>query len=91
MNPTSFEQSNGIADTPEDVTPEDVVPLSVFRGGINLQSGLQVPIIISCWKLTKEELELINKTGRIWLWIYATQMPPVSVEVKSPFESQPAE
>lgn len=40
--------------------------------------------IVSCWELTKEELEEINKTGKIWLICVGSQ-PPVSVEGFKPF------
>ena len=61
---------------------KDCDALSVWRG---LTQGGQ-PVVISCWKLTKEELEEINKTGRVWLWVHGLTMPPVSLEVSHPFK-----
>ena len=35
--------------------------------------------IISCWRLTGEELEQINKTGVVWLSVTGQGTPPVLV------------
>jgi hypothetical protein len=84
MIPTSFDESNHVLDKPKDMAREQCDALSVFVG--QTQDGL--PVVISCWKLTKEELEQINKTGRVWLWVYGAGMPPVSLTVENPFKSQ---
>jgi hypothetical protein len=44
-----------------------------------------VPVVISCWKLTQEEVQTLISTGRIWLTVVGKSMPPVSVSVHSPF------
>lgn len=33
----------------------------------------------SCWRLTQEELEEVNRTGVVWLRIMGHAMPPVYV------------
>ncbi len=43
------------------------------------------PVIISCWQPTPEELEEINRTGKVWLFIVGTSQPPVSVTGHHPF------
>lgn len=76
MFPTSFDESNAFLSKPEDLSDDQCVPLSV-------QSGLlqpdDLPIILSCWKMTKEEQEEIAKTGRVWLGVLGNSMPPVLV------------
>lgn len=83
MVPCDFDESNCLMDTPADMSCEECVPLSVYRGSST--DGL--PIVISCWKLTKDELEEFQRTGRVWLYVVGHSMPPVSVEVKNPFRS----
>jgi len=34
---------------------------------------------VSCWRLTPEELEEVNRTGVVWLKIAGHSMPPVYV------------
>ena len=40
--------------------------------------------IVSCWEMSKEERELFEKTGVIWLSNYGGQ-PPVMLSVEKPF------
>ena len=47
------------------------------------------PVVISCWKLTKEELDLINKTGRVYLTVLGETMPPVALDVEKWFKPLP--
>lgn len=77
--PSSFNESNFVYDTPKGVDPDEITPLSCF-----VQT--KPPLTVSCWKLTKEELEEINKTGRVWLYVYGHPIPPVAVGGLSPFE-----
>jgi hypothetical protein len=43
--------------------------------------------IISCWELSKEELEEVAKTGKIWLQVLGYQ-PPLVVEGINPIEGE---
>ena len=63
------------------MTEDDVYSLSVWQG----KAG-DIPVIISCWKMTKAERELFEKTGRIWLMNWGVTAPPVSLQVVSPFD-----
>jgi hypothetical protein len=82
MIPTSFHESNGVIGPPAGVKEEDVGSLSIWRG----EDRLGLPLLISCWKLTVEELEEIKRTGRVWLIASAVTIPPVALQVESPFE-----
>lgn len=78
MVPTSFAESNGTLDPPRGM--EDCCdPLAVAYGKLN-----EMPVVVSCWKLTKEELEEINRTGRVWLVVVGETQPPVALQVKKP-------
>lgn len=44
--------------------------------------------IISCWKLTKEELEQINKTGVIWFSVMGQSQPPIWLGTENPFKKE---
>ena len=54
----------------------------VFRG----QSEDGQPVVVSCFKMTAEELAEVNKTGRVWLIVYGHTMPPVILDGESPFQ-----
>lgn len=75
--PTSFDESNHVLDPPPGVQVEACAPLSVFVDGKH---------VISCWKLTQAELDEVNRTGRIWLWLWGKTMPPAYVSPDYPFK-----
>jgi len=81
MIPSSFDESTHCLSRPSDMTEEQCVPLSVLNG--LTPDGL--PVIVSCWKLTQEEVAEFQRTGRIWLTVYGAGMPPVCLDAKKPF------
>jgi hypothetical protein len=81
MMPTSFAESNLVLDKPADKGRDECEPLCVWRG----DSVEGIPLVISCWKLTREELEEITRTGRLYLTVYGRTMPPVALAVGTPF------
>ena len=81
MLPTTFEGSNFTFTKPKDMTDEKCMDLPVFKG----QTTDGFPVIISCWKFSKEDLEEIQKTGCIFLSITGHGMPPVSLFTENPF------
>ena len=81
MIAVAFDQENTYLDPPDGVNSDICSPLPVCRG--TLSNGIEV--MISCWKLTKEELEIINKTGRVWLMIAGDKHPMVELMGESPF------
>lgn len=80
--PASFDESNNVLDRPSDMTEDQCQSLSTFHG-IDTNN---LPIVISCWKVTAEELAEINRTGRIWLGIVGQTMPPAWISGHRPFE-----
>jgi hypothetical protein len=90
MLPVHFPKSNFVFKKPSDMTDEQCSDLSVWKGEVPVdEAGNTFPAIISCWKLSKEDLEEIQKTGQIWLSITGHGMPPVSLFTENPFEGVP--
>jgi len=86
MLPVTFEQQNKIYTKPEGWTDEQCSDLSVWQGQTPIDDhGNMSPSIISCWKLSKEDIEEIKRTGVIWLCISSDGMPPVSLFTENPF------
>lgn len=81
MIPCSFDESTHCIGKPPDMTDEQCDPLSVCNAV--LPGGF--PAIVSCWKLTKDELEEFQQTGRVWLMVCGTAMPPVILSGVKPF------
>lgn len=85
MVPCSFEQSNDVLGKPVDMTDDQCDALSVLR----YVDASRQPIVLSCWKLTKDEVDELNRTGRIWLYVYGQTMPPVALTAENPFQIDP--
>ncbi len=81
MEAASFPQANTVLDPPPGMTLDDCTVLNVWRG----ITPDNIPVVVSCWKPSKEELEQIQKTGRVWLWVWGQTMPPVALDVDHPF------
>ncbi len=86
MEAASFDEANLVLGPPPGMTEEQVGSLSVWRGAY--ADGR--PVVISCFKVTKEELEEINRTGRVWLHVFGVTMPPVWLGGRNPFTSEDA-
>ena len=65
MQLTSFPESNCVLDKPPGMTYEECEAASVCR----THTPHGIPVVISCWKVTAEELAEITRTGRVWLWV----------------------
>ena len=83
MIPASFDESNGVLDKPDGMTYDECQVLSTWRG----ESTDGLPLVVSCWKMTPEELAEVNRTGRVWLLVYGETMQPSVVEGCKPFVS----
>ena len=82
MVPASFDEANVVLSRPPQLTAEQCAPLCILR----MQDQDNMVSCTSCWKLTKEELDEINRTGRVWLVVYGITMPPVALSGIKPFE-----
>jgi hypothetical protein len=82
--PTNFDESNCVLDAPPGMSEDQCAPLCVLRA----VASNGVPVVISCWKLTPEELVEINRTGRVWLSILGVTMPPAVILGTKPFAVQ---
>lgn len=82
MISTSFPEENLVLDPPIGTTNQDIECIPVYAG--RLEDG--APVIISCWKVTAEELREIQRTGRVWLMVLGVAMQPVIISGKNPFE-----
>lgn len=83
MLPIGFPQENMLLGLPEDLIHEEhsILPAcqAVHRDGL--------PLVITCWKLSKEDLETITRTGKVWLSVVGTDMPAVQLDAESPFSA----
>lgn len=86
MLPVDFPQRNFVYTKPKDWTDEQCSDLPVWKGDAPIDDkGNTSPTIISCWKLSKEDIEEIQRTGVVFLSISGTGMPPVSLFTENPF------
>ncbi|ACU61346.1 hypothetical protein [Chitinophaga pinensis] len=86
MLPITFPEHNTVYGKPEEMTDDQCMALPAWKGEAPIdEEGSRVPVIISCWQLSKEDLDEINKNGCIWLSVSGTQLPPVSVFTENPF------
>lgn len=81
MIAVEFEEQNFQYGKPVGWDDAQCLPLNVWKG--NCDDG--TPEIISCWKLSYEDMEEIKRTGTVWLRIVGAGMPPVSLQVETPF------
>jgi len=81
MKPVKTENTNSILKAPSG--SDNVVDLPVTR--LEYQGGAKA--IESCWELSKEELEKIKVTGRIFFVCMGETHPPILLSAKSQSES----
>jgi len=82
MVPTSFDEANAVLSKPQSMTHEQCSCLAVMRGETEISKE---PVVVSCWKLTREELDEVNRTGRVWLTVFGQGMPPATLDGIRPF------
>jgi hypothetical protein len=75
--PTDFKYRNIVLGKPKSMTDEECVSLPAWTNG---------NMYISKWRLNKEELEMIQNTGEIYLQVTSPAHPPVCPMVECPFE-----
>lgn len=81
MKPTDFPQANFTWNRPYDMTDEECEPLRAYRA----QSGPDGAYSVSRWMPSEEERAAIAAGGPVWLYVFGTGHPPVSVTARSPF------
>ena len=74
MIPTDFVGSNHVLDKPSGMNRDQCGPLNVRIENLEPDN---IPVVISCWKFTHEELEAVNRTGRLFVVVAGTTMPPI--------------
>lgn len=72
--PIPFKEAN-VNFTAPDAHPE-VLDLPALRTDTN---------IISCWRLTKPEIEEVARSGILWLSIMSSSQPPAMITPFKPF------
>lgn len=87
MKPSNFPEQNFTFGPPQGVSEEECGNLPCHKG---FEEGSNWPVIISAWKPSAEELEEINKSGTVWLRIYGSGMPPVSLSGHTPWPKDTA-
>ena len=58
------------------IGPGDVGPLPTLSGD---------GFMLSCWILTPEEIEHVQRTGQVWLTVWGDIHPPVNIQAEYPF------
>lgn len=77
MVPCSFEESNTFLSAPPGME-ETLGCQSVAVGPTFAPDGSPgPPIVVSCWKFTEADWKAVQETGRVWLIVLGTTMPPV--------------
>lgn len=92
MHPISFPQQNNVLGKPADMTDDQCNSLPVHHyeqevGKDEKGNSIKWPSIVSCWQLTPEELEEVQRTGIIWVNTLGHTLAPFSLFTKNPFVS----
>lgn len=84
--PVAFPESNlTLVGSPEDRAAGTVLDLPTHRYR-DLDGH---PHVISCWKLSPDELAEIVRTGLVWFHSWGETHPPISIQGASPFRVTP--
>ncbi len=81
MIPTTFPEHNFVYTKPKGMTDEQCGDLPVHKGKDTYGNN----VIVSCWKLSKEDIEEINQTGTLWILVAGQSMPPIIPSTENPF------
>lgn len=81
MIPTSFKETNHLLGAGNNPGTGD---LPIARSVMDIE-GRPVPCIVSCWKLSPEELAEVQRTGRIWVAVMGVGQPPILPMALNPF------
>lgn len=81
MKPIEFEEQNFEFKKPKSMTDKECGSLPCF-----IDKNEKHPQVISCWKLSEEELKEIQKTGIVWMSVFAFPVPPVWIGAEKPLQ-----
>jgi len=82
MIPVAFDNENVVLNPPREPAFRDVEPLPVYQGPDS--DGMEVTI--ACFKMSREELDEINRTGRVWIILRGEVVPIFTLDGVSPFK-----
>lgn len=85
MKGVEFPEQTTVYGKPKGWKEEDCYGLPVSQAFYGNSDGNGVCCLISCWQLTPEEMEEVKRTGKIYLSITGSGMPPVSLYTENPF------
>lgn len=92
MLPVTFDKANFTFGKPASMTDEQCASLHVWKGECPVDgNGTMMPVIISKWQPSKEDIEEINNGGAVYLSITGHGMPPVSLFTENPFVNEPVD
>jgi len=80
MIPVTFKHANDECTNDGDLKNVSMLPLPCHVG---YESDMQS--IVTCWQLSKEDLEEVAKTGVVWLVIRGNQQPICRIQTEYPF------
>lgn len=73
---------------PIEVSDEAHLGIPSYHGPvILLDQEYTFPGIITCWKLSKEDMELIQETGCVWMLVEGNIMQSTSLTTENPFKN----
>jgi len=81
MRPIKFPDANASLSRPAGTAKDDCGLLPIHR----TDDGR----IVTCWKLTDDDLKIIFETKQIWVQVMDSTMPPICLHTDNPFRSQP--
>lgn len=85
MRPTDFAEANLTLTAPPGMGEDKCEPLRVCSTSAPYADGTVLPVVVSCWELSDEDLAALAKSRRLWLLVWGSSMPPVRLDVETPF------
>jgi len=79
LHPSSFDGATAVFGPPTGMTEDEVFSLCAAR----LKWG-DDRAILTCWKPTRDQLDAISQSGRVWLTVMGQSMPPVALTSENP-------
>lgn len=83
MKSTSFKETNhvyGAGDNPN----TDQLAVCICKNP-EMSGGQNIPFVVSKWKLSEEEVKLIQERGEIWISVMGSGIPPMLPMAHNPF------